>query len=127
MKETETYLDASQSLISKFYEIYYNENEPPAPSDWQHDIHMIWIEHGPWIIWIWDDFRGMEDLYVALKYEAKEEDLFKWYYYRIEEKWTINLYNWLKWSRVYTKEEIKESEEKVRQAKKILENETNRK
>jgi len=42
----------------------------------------------------------MEDIYVALKYGAKEDDLFAWYNYALEQhtekKTCINLYNWLK-------------------------------
>ena len=102
MNEIETYLQASQNLISEFYRIYYNDWEFPAPSDWQHDIHLIWVEnHWVGVIWICDDFWSVEEIYTAIKYKIPEKTLFGFYSDRYDahvekkELW-LNLYNYYK-------------------------------
>ncbi len=134
-KIIDDYLIANQNLISEFYKIYYNEGEYPAPSDWDLNIHMIWVhDHGVWAIWINDDFRDICQVYTAVKFEIPEKILFAYHDLELERAGEgkpvgINLYNYFRQQTVpkeqLDKEEaesLKRSEENAKYAEKKLKN-----
>jgi len=123
------YVAKADQLARQFYDIYFNDEDDHIYWD---EWYFIGLEHWPWVVEISDYYFNIDDIFVALNLHASSDDLLKWYDYSLthhteNKKWNpINLYSWLKWSRNYLPEEIKESEEKAQKARKILEDEINK-
>ena len=123
------YISRTEQLIVQFYRIYFNEDYHDTV--FKDSYYMIWIEHGPWIIEINDYYFNITDIFVALNEKIPKDILFTRYDYSTSlhmakpDEPCINLYSYNKtWTKphTYTNEEIMESLENTKRAKKELEN-----
>lgn len=127
----QAYDESFELLVNEFVEIYYTDEE------WySQDYYIIW-EWGrlaPDVVGIGDYFWNITDMYESLKHNIPKDTLFDWYDYcldqhiendKLKEEWKkplpiTNLVHYHKWAPKYTKEELKKSEDNVKEAEKMF-------
>jgi hypothetical protein len=120
------YIKNTDNLIEQFYRIYYAEEWESLYWDERHSIGLN--EHWYGVIWIWNEFWSINDIYTALNFKIPRNTLFDHYEYLLnwhtlnKWEWCINLYSWFRWNRIYSEAEQKYDMEKINKSYEDLKN-----
>lgn len=126
MKKTKIYDEAFILLVEEFIEKYYTYD------DWsKQDYYVVggFGRYSPHTVWIWDQFRSINDIYEALLHEITLDKLFERYEYSLnkhtinDKGWNetiVNLVNFYKWDIEYTKEDEEKDNKRISESYKLL-------
>lgn len=117
---TNEYIRVIENMVKEFVRLYYTYD------DWSsQDYDMMNNEkYWPWPIAIWDEFRGVDDIYVAIKHNLDRDKVFERYDYCMDksflEETPDNLLTFCRWPKEYTKEEQEKDQKAIKEAHKML-------